>query len=132
MERLDDGGRRGPAARDAGVFRGRGVEWAVTALFIRRLNSLRGETEKCQRGEDDYERYRSPFLPRKRKENTPPPPTPLPQHSLRLAAIDRGRQVQKRGRDRGKMLCLPHSFFPLAHAGPRIFAGSASALQQYR
>lgn len=59
---------RGHAARDAGGFRGRRVEWAVTALFIQRLNSLRGEAEKCQRGEDDYERYRSPFLPPKGKK----------------------------------------------------------------
>lgn len=88
------------------------MEWAVTDLFIRRLNSLRGEAEKCQRGEDDYERYRSPFPSPKKKENTPPPPTPMPQHSLRPTPIDAGRQVEKGGRDEGRMLCPPHSFFP--------------------
>lgn len=110
MARLDDGGKQRLAARDAGGFRGRGVEWAVTALFIQRLNGLRGEAEKCQRGEDDYERYRSPSLPRKRKENSPPPPTRLPQHPLRPAPMDAGRQVEKRGRARGRMLCPLHSF----------------------
>lgn len=74
-----------------------------------------------------------PFPSLKRKENTPPP---LPQHSLRPAPIDAGRQVEKRGReegrDRGRMLYAPHSFSSLAHAGCGFFAGSASALQQYR
>lgn len=68
------------------------MEWAVTALFIQRLNSLRGEAEKCQRGEDDYERYRSPFLPRKENTPPPPPPGPLPHHSLRPALIDAVRR----------------------------------------
>lgn len=74
----DDRGRRGLPARDAGVLEDKEAEWAVAALFIQRLNSLRGEAEKCQREEDDYERYRSSFLPR--IQNTPPPPVlPLPE-----------------------------------------------------
>lgn len=88
------------------------MEWAVTALFIQRLNSLRGEAEKCQRGEDDYERYRSPFLPR--KENTlptPPPPGPLPHHSLRPAPIDAGRRG---GRKEGGIDALSNSFILLS------------------
>lgn len=71
-----------------------------------------------------------PCLPR--KENTPP----LPQHSRRPAPIDAGRQVEKRGRekgrDRGRMLCpLIHPLLLLVLA-LGFFAGSASALQQYR
>lgn len=70
--------KRGPPARDAGVLEDEEVEWSLTALFIQRLNSLGGEVEKCQREEDDYERYRSPFLPR--RASTPPPPVlPLPE-----------------------------------------------------
>lgn len=67
MARLDDGGMRGAGCQRCGAFRERWVEWAVTALFIQRLNSLGGEAEKCQREEDDYERYRSPSsLPEKK------------------------------------------------------------------
>lgn len=67
------------------------MEWAVTALFIQRLNSLRGEVQKCQCGEDGYERYRSTFPSPKRK--TPPPPSTgrLPHHSLRLVPRDAAR-----------------------------------------
>lgn len=126
MARLDDGGMRGAGCQRCGAFRGRWVEWAVTALFIQRLNSLGGEAEKCQREEDDYERYRSPFfLPR--KENTPPPPGPLPRRSPRPAPTDAAeRRGKKRGRAGGTMLCLSHSSFSRPHAG------SASPLQQYR
>lgn len=74
MVRLDDEGMRGPAARGRGHPRGRRTEdggggASVTALFIRRLNSLGGEASECQHGEDDYEEYRSSPLP-------PPPPPP--------------------------------------------------------
>lgn len=127
MARLDDGGMRGAGCQRCGAFRGRWVEWAVTALFIQRLNSLGGEAEKCQREEDDYEGYRSPlFLPR--KENTPPPPPgPLPRRSPRPAATDAAeRRGKKRGGARGTTLCLSHSSFSRPHAG------SASPLQQYR
>lgn len=108
------------------------MEWAVTALFIQRLNGLRGEAEKCQRGEDDYERYRSPFLPR--KENTPPSmyTSTLPEAcSGRL--WETGGEKRERGREGKREDALsPHSFYSLACAGSWVFAGSASALQQYR
>lgn len=51
----------------------------MTALFIQRLNSPAGEAERCQREEDDYERYRSfPFEKRTSSSSSffPwPPPT---------------------------------------------------------
>lgn len=107
----DDGGRRGLPARDAGVLEDEEVEWAVTALFIQRLNSLGGEAEKCQREEDDYERYRSSFLPEYRTLLLL-----LSYHSLRHAPTDTVREGTERGRDRGRMLCPTHSSFSLAHA----------------
>lgn len=72
------------------------MEWAVTALFIQRLNSLRGEVQKCQCGEDGYERYRSTFPSPKRK--TPPPPSTSrrPHHSLRLVPRDAAREASGR------------------------------------
>lgn len=109
MVRLDDEGKRGPTARGRGRPRGRGwggrgAERSVTALFIRRLNSLGGKASECQHGEDDYEEYRSPPLP-------PPPPPEAP------LAMDAGGGGT-----------LSHSFIP-----PLLLsAGDASALHQHR
>lgn len=126
MAWLDDGGMRGAGCQRCGAFRGRWVEWAVTALFIQRLNSLEGEAEKCQREEDDYERYRSPSsFPEKKTLLL------LLLHLLLVLCLAAPRglipQMQLRGGGaRGTMLCLSHSSFSRPHAG------SASPLQQYR
>lgn len=87
-----------PWLDDAGLSGGGRLGWAVTALFIQRLNSPGGEAERCQREEDDYERYRSfPFERRTSSSSSRPAPTD---------AEGRG------GRVGGKMLPPPsHSSF---------------------
>lgn len=91
-----------------GRLRGQGVECSVTALFIQRLNSLRGEAGKCQHGEDDYEEYRSSPLPW--KEKAPSSSSQPAAHSQRPAPID-----ARRGE--GGTLCHTHSSLSLTAVG---------------
>lgn len=88
-----------------GHLRGQGVECSVTALFIQRLNSLRGEAGKCQHGEDDYEEYRSSPLPWKEKAPSPSSQPAAPA----LPAASSDRCWERRGRN-----TLSHSFIPFS------------------
>lgn len=80
----------------------------MTALFIRRLNGLCGEAQKCQRREDDYERYRSLLPSPKRKHSSASSQRSLDPEACFSTSCETRRDKSKGGGVWGKQALYIH------------------------